>query len=256
MAAGDEGHFSFQMLSDVHLEFNPAPEFEALAPNLILAGDIGNPKLPEYRNFLLAQAERFQRVFVVTGNHEYYRSYHAEADRAIHTICDQHDALHFLNMDRVDLSDSVCLLGCTLWSAIPSKAMADVTKMTDFRQIQMESDDSYSPKYHNSFHMEHVAWLKAQLKFCKKRKMRTVVITHHAPLLECMPEKYRTQPLRYCYYTDMSKLMGKTIMFWGYGHTHTPFDKIVKGTRVASNPIGYSKEKVEWKRDCVYQVPL
>jgi metallophosphoesterase superfamily enzyme len=36
--------------------------------------DIGQPRKKDYLDFLKAQAERFERVFVITGNHEYYSS--------------------------------------------------------------------------------------------------------------------------------------------------------------------------------------
>jgi hypothetical protein len=39
-----------------------------------LVQDIGHPKKENYFAFLAAQAARFERVFVVTGNHEYYTS--------------------------------------------------------------------------------------------------------------------------------------------------------------------------------------
>lgn len=42
------------------------------APILGLLGDIGNPALPTYRDFLYHQATRFKLVLVLAGNHEYY----------------------------------------------------------------------------------------------------------------------------------------------------------------------------------------
>jgi hypothetical protein len=36
--------------------------------------DIGQPRKRDYLQFLATQAARFERVFVVTGNHEYYAS--------------------------------------------------------------------------------------------------------------------------------------------------------------------------------------
>jgi hypothetical protein len=36
--------------------------------------DIGQPRKKDYLEFLKTQAARFERVFLVTGNHEYYAS--------------------------------------------------------------------------------------------------------------------------------------------------------------------------------------
>ena len=40
------------------------------APVLALLGDIGSPSEPAYEAFLLRQAQRFEQVLVLTGNHE------------------------------------------------------------------------------------------------------------------------------------------------------------------------------------------
>jgi len=66
-----------QILSDVHTEFfnnlDSLPKFEARAPYLALLGDIGViGKLKQYESFLLSQAQQFEKVLVISGNHEYY----------------------------------------------------------------------------------------------------------------------------------------------------------------------------------------
>ena len=66
----------FQVLSDLHLEVGqqyPTFDFPTTAPNLILAGDIGLLSNYEaYLDFLHNQTERYDRVFLVLGNHELY----------------------------------------------------------------------------------------------------------------------------------------------------------------------------------------
>lgn len=41
---------------------------------LILAGDIGNPMSKIYKKFLTEMAHCYDKVFIITGNHEYYQS--------------------------------------------------------------------------------------------------------------------------------------------------------------------------------------
>ena len=66
-----------QVISDIHMEIEGTterlPYFPRRAPILALVGDIGNPMLPGYESFLLTQADRFDTVLVVAGNHEYYQ---------------------------------------------------------------------------------------------------------------------------------------------------------------------------------------
>lgn len=69
----------FQLISDLHLEYKKEcpqfykwPELPRLCPNLALLGDIGRPFEASYIDFLDAQAKKFENVFVVAGNHEFY----------------------------------------------------------------------------------------------------------------------------------------------------------------------------------------
>eukprot|EP00009_Paramoeba_aestuarina_P001995 CAMPEP_0201511834 /NCGR_PEP_ID=MMETSP0161_2-20130828/4227_1 /ASSEMBLY_ACC=CAM_ASM_000251 /TAXON_ID=180227 /ORGANISM="Neoparamoeba aestuarina, Strain SoJaBio B1-5/56/2" /LENGTH=86 /DNA_ID=CAMNT_0047907475 /DNA_START=24 /DNA_END=281 /DNA_ORIENTATION=+ len=73
------------------------------APVLCLIGDIGCPlgleiQQQSYENYLLEQADKFEHVFIVTGNHEYW-SQHAmqEVDEKVAEICNKRQNLHFLN---------------------------------------------------------------------------------------------------------------------------------------------------------------
>jgi len=85
--------FKFQLLSDIHLEFPSAlehfPPFPVLAPYLFLVGDIGYPSKESYAKFLFAQSERYKGVFILAGNHEYYKTIYQQAKRDIIKICEQ-----------------------------------------------------------------------------------------------------------------------------------------------------------------------
>lgn len=70
------GSYKFQYMSDLHLEVGQQYstfDFPPTAPYLILAGDIG--RLIDYDKlllFLTKQTSRFDAVFYVLGNHEFY----------------------------------------------------------------------------------------------------------------------------------------------------------------------------------------
>lgn len=68
-------------ISDIHIEFSQSPILSSPEPRLnflFLVGDIGIPSKDEkYEKFLLDCASKFEKVFVIAGNHEYYTSeYH------------------------------------------------------------------------------------------------------------------------------------------------------------------------------------
>lgn len=159
-----------QIASDLHIEHYLNPTLEELgslvvpaAPILALLGDIGIPTHQSYSDFLMIQAERFEAVLVLTGNHEYYDvqamhdvppppkmgdsmeewtlrhstesrlHYSAEdMEEAIEVICARSPKLHYVDNVCVRLgaeSSAPALLCTPLWSHIPENAM-DVVAMT------------------------------------------------------------------------------------------------------------------------------
>src|SRR3989338_6795515 len=128
-----------QMMSDLHLEFlttGGLPEFEVKAPILALLGDIGNPRMLNYRRFLWFQADRFEHVFVLAGNHEHYLCTPAAMSRIICKICSKKTNIHFLNNSSFDLAPNLRVLGSTLWAEPKEEHWPMLTKyMTDYSQI-------------------------------------------------------------------------------------------------------------------------
>lgn len=168
-----------QIASDLHLEFirvgcGAECDFDEIirpnAPVLALLGDIGIPTHEMYREFLLYQAERFQAVLVLSGNHEFYdvndrpdpppkpgESYSAAMAEAARTrcstddmeaeirgICGEHPALHYVDNTVVRLgscSDAPALLCTPLWSHVPLDAMSAVHRSLNDYQMCFVLDD-------------------------------------------------------------------------------------------------------------------
>ncbi|AVK77285.1 Metallophosphatase [Pandoravirus macleodensis] len=119
-----------QVASDLHIEFQQRPDFDKLvvptsASVLILAGDIGSPKLPSYGAFLGVMAARYEHVIVIAGNHEYYGGTSPKAptmaDLALmmREACAPYANVHLLDDESVVI-DGVRYVGSTLWSRIPA----------------------------------------------------------------------------------------------------------------------------------------
>lgn len=119
------------------------------APNLALLGDIGNPATESgyqsYRDFLLLQASRFERVFVLCGNHEYYSAGEFPVsfiqDR-VRAICAMRPNLYYLERNAV-VVDNVRVLGCTLWTNVDEDDRGSVSRvMRDYVEICVDDDSA------------------------------------------------------------------------------------------------------------------
>lgn len=124
------GPVRFQILSDLHLEIpmtlDRCPALQGFAPDpsasvLALLGDIGDPlpgeyRSASYRSFIYAQAEVFEYVLLLTGNHEYYHHHQEQVHDAIEQLCREAPRRNvvFLHKSSFDYR-GVRFLGCTLW---------------------------------------------------------------------------------------------------------------------------------------------
>jgi len=72
---------------------------------------------------------------------------------------------------------------------------------------------------------------------------KIVFVTHHAPSLASVEERYLKDLLTPSYASDLTALMGEGgPRLWVHGHVHHKVDYRVGGTRVVCNPRGYPTE--------------
>ena len=112
----------FQIISDLHLEFykklpkNICNEHFPKAPTLFLAGDIGYPKNPLWLEFIEWCEVNYERIFYVTGNHEYYKNNIDEIDTYVESILGSKPKFTFLKAGMISSIEDYKVIGCTLWS--------------------------------------------------------------------------------------------------------------------------------------------
>jgi len=135
--------FRLQLMSDLHIEFlrgETTREITPRAPYLGLLGDIGvlsEKQFSKYKKFLLEQTTKFEKVFVLLGNHEYYGSSVDLVQERVKEACGQHPNLILMQKTSL-LVDGVRLLGTTLWSKVPQERIRDVTHgLNDYAQIKV-----------------------------------------------------------------------------------------------------------------------
>ncbi|SFT33772.1 metallophosphoesterase [Halomonas saccharevitans] len=238
-----------RLLSDLHLEHfaegRDLPRVDADA--VVLAGDIHTGC-----QGLAWAAERFAGtpILYVPGNHEFYgtgmpllrRELAAEAARL---------GIHLLDNRSLTLG-GVRFHGTTLWTDLAlyagqpehdpalTEARA-LALMPDFRIIEQPDGAVFCPAESRRLHAEALVWLEAEL--ARPFSGPRVVISHHAPLADCIPARYRGDPLSPAFASHLPQLMGRMDL-WLHGHVHEPVDLVAGGTRVIANPGGYPDEFV------------
>ncbi|WP_417513000.1 metallophosphoesterase family protein [Marinobacter sp.] len=236
-----------RILSDLHVEcFQEGRDLpEVAADVVILAGDIHRTA-----EGLAWAAERFagQEIIYVPGNHEFYGTSMPEARKALLAEA-RHFGIHLLDNATVDIG-GVRFHGTTLWTDFglyhgqPNCDPVETERralafMPDFRIIQQPAGEVFSPAESQMLHAEAIAWLEVALS--EPSPGPRVVISHHAPLPECIPPKYQGDALSPAFASNLRALMGKMDL-WVHGHVHEPVDLQVEGTRVFANPGAYPKE--------------
>jgi predicted phosphodiesterase len=238
------------VLSDLHLGVHDMERPLTDADVVVLAGDIGPPRLA------VAWALRFDRpVLYVLGNHEFYGGSIERTAAEFERLC-AGTQVHVLD-DREIVIGGVRFLGSTLWTDFllqgggEAKELAvDAAQrfMRDFRRIRILSGDNdgdalFTPADAAVRFTRHAAWLDAQLDTAHAGP--TVVITHHAPSPRSIHPRFAGSALNACFVSDAERLVGAArVRWWIHGHTHDSFDYELNGTRVLCNPRGYAKNGV------------
>lgn len=232
-----------QVLSDLHLEF-PQPDYELHdvgADVLVLAGDIHNgPRGIEWAAHAAVSKHRLPAVYV-PGNHEYYNSDYFDTAREMRQSALAND-IHLLDGDVVVI-DGVRFLGTPLWSDFELLGDSDTAKqvaarkLNDFRLIQQRAR-RFSPDQSIALHLAARRWLEDWL--AKPFDGPTVVVSHHAPHPNSVPERYRGNSLSPAFVSNLTVLIERhQPSVWIHGHLHDSLDYWVGGTRIVCNPRGY-----------------
>lgn len=239
-----------QIYSDLHLSFATYEPAVTDADVVILAGDIDIKS----RGVVWAN-DKFQcPVIYVCGNHEYYGG-HID-----HTLRKMKEAaapyVHVLENETLIL-DQTRFLVTTAWTDYSSTGDVVVSKraawecMNDFAVIR--ADEGYrrlSPDDLIAKSKAAFAWLTQELE--KPFDGQTVVVTHHAPVLDYVGDTL-PENLIAAYANDWPELLDKADL-WVYGHTHVSADFLKSGCRVVSNPRGYPNQQTGFDPDFLIEL--
>ena len=235
--------FRAEVISDTHLNlWNYTPEeianifpVKPSSPNLILAGDIGDPDHPSLYTALQIAKDRYKRVIYVPGNHEFYdrhplsKKTPASVLSWFNKLDTQWDNFHFFYR-RNEVYDGVRVLGATGWSTSP--------KDTEWAKTISEEG------------RKDINFLEQALLHSSKQ---TLVITHYPSTLKVLTPNFADKPYKYDYAQDLERMYRFPVNTWLFGHVHqkhdftVPYSSSLYGNgkvRVICNPYGYPTEGV------------
>lgn len=233
-----------QLASDLHLELdensNYIKDFPLIPCGniLILAGDIGYIGQSTYDKhpFWDWASQSYERVLVVPGNKEFYGNFDlSELKNGIKTRI-RHNIHWYYNKSEV--INGIEFIMTTLWSFIPVSAEYSLRKAyPDFKFIRHNAE-LISIDIYNKLHSQCIEFLMRELQ---QKIAKTVIVSHHAPSILCIPNQLKGSPMNCAFYSDMEKLIKLyNPDYWVYGHSHRNVGPLqIAKTVLLSNQLGY-----------------
>lgn len=250
----------FFYASDIHLEFNDLPDEDIpRGNNMILAGDIFTiPQLSRDNHrqrvltFLENVSKKFDRVFFLTGNHEFYGA-KIDDDQNLSEVLPK-NFIHLYRGSSYDLDENTVIVGGTLWTdmkgADPGIMSLVGRGMNDFHYIYKPAGPAsgrYSV-FSTSDAVEIFRETFARIeKLVRDNSSKNIIVaTHHAPSLKGVSNRYGSvnNPINFGYYTQLDAFIkaNPQIKYWVHGHTHCQHKKKIGSTVLLSNARGYHTE--------------
>ncbi|WP_076592148.1 metallophosphoesterase family protein [Herminiimonas arsenitoxidans] len=235
------------ILSDLHHELwrerAPVIDISASRPDaVILAGDINTgAKAVEWAACTFPKIP----VLYIHGNHESYGKNLEEVQNEIELACYAAGNIHFLNCGEYVFRD-VRFLGATMWTDFRlfgdddrQAAMREAEAvMVDYKRIRLANKGYRKLRAGDTaqFHSLHKSWLRTKL--AESFPGKTVVITHMAPSILSVSERYTSDPISASYASRLDEMVSQSDI-WIHGHMHESFDYRIGKCRVVCNPCGY-----------------
>ncbi len=229
-------------LSDIHLEFYKTAEYtvaniERSLPKdqcevLVLPGDIGQPFKSNYFEFLKAMDEKFDKVFVLPGNHEYYNTRRSldQVNAHIEDLCvNQLSNTTFLS-NKVEFYKGYYFVGATQWGDL-SGTDAQKFKINDTAAIKDMTAKLFTELYEKDKQFLEQSLNEIAVKNAKNLETlnarNVIVLTHHLPSYALTTKEFLAPPFpSYSGWFSgnldpIIRTHQNMLKFWVYGHTHT-----------------------------------
>jgi len=248
----------FSLLSDVHLEFYKENKILSLINSiknkiaekrdiLLLAGDIGRldsqNNIKNYKLFLNSLSPYFEKMFLISGNHEYYGLSIYDGNEQLNLLKNYVSNLEILNNKSFVLNrsnkKSLKILGSIMWG---DTNLDYYSFINDFYEIKdfCANANEYIYQY-----KQNKLWLDNELNNSKD-DYELIIMTHHLPSQRLSDTKYKKfSHLNSYFCSNLDYLFdNQSIKYWIYGHTHSYFNNKLSNCHInfICNPYGYPNE--------------
>jgi len=209
----------------------------------MILGDLSNPLDPSFRAFFDYYSPRFEKIFYISGNHEYYCEglTFDKAERLIRNVCGEYSNVVCLNNGVFELDPNTVIIGTVLWTRIAGIDF-DFKSEDDYMYIYSEPGILATPQFITQLYMESVKWLSQMLDQYKDKTV--IVMTHHMPSFELIHKKFRNGFVleRHASHLDYLIMAYDNIEYWLCGHTHVNMNVTIGSCVCLTNPRGYRDE--------------
>ena len=249
-----------QYCSDLHLEFPENKSFFRENPLhktgdiLILGGDIiPFSEIDKHSEFFDFLSDRYQSVYWIPGNHEYYGSDITDRSGILSEKIRNNISL-INNFTKIEAG--IKFIFSTLWSHIsPANEYVISQSISDFDAIKF-CGNRLTTAHINELHKTAKEFIMQELQ--KKDNKQTIIVSHHVPTMLNYPLHYKGSLLNDAFAVELYDLIADTQPnYWIYGHHHTntPSFKIGR-TEMLTNQLGYvqSGEHLNFDRGAYIEV--
>ena len=234
--------------ADWHLDFwwrnyrDPFVNFRSIFDGLdalVLAGDLANNPLQNWPRGLeqLSRLINPAKVFILPGNHDYYR-WQLDGEQRLKSLVED-AGMRFTQKEALELG-GVRFLCCTLWTDFcltgdRGAAIRQASyRMTDYDRIRIDGR-MVRPDDTMSLHADHLEWLTRKIQ--EPFGGRTVIVSHHAPS-PCVAGP--VDDLTPCFASDLDGwILQHSPDLWMFGHTHRHLSGKVGRTPIVNVSFGY-----------------
>ena len=210
--------FKLQYISDLHLEKLRKIPYHTLQPstnNIALLGDIGDPFTSIYYDLLKHVSTNFDKVILLSGNHEYWNRTIKETDNQINYLVNKFHNITYLNNTKTKI-DSYDIIGSTLWSNVIDDPNNNTVIQNKFFH------------YHSMKEIDKLLTDKP-----------TIMLTHYLPSYQLIHPDFVHYPMYYKsrYASDLDHMCKDNVKAWLYGHSHKHVGMFINNTYCSSNPF-------------------
>ena len=229
--------FKLQYVSDLHIDTHKyMPIIKPLSKYIAICGDIAQPYATNYKKFIQEQSRKFEKVFIVPGNHDfdlgvmYRRDYANKWEPVIKNICSDYKNVYYLNCNTHQLDDNILIAGSILWSR-PTFTKYQINSQRFSKNLNHIIE-------HQIEHQKHVDWISNTIEDNKDKKI--IILTHFVPTFKLIEKKYLNNGSKQntWFATDLEYLIKNPVKAWICGHTHSVMTCDVNNVQCAVNAYG------------------